>query len=251
MSRHASDDDSEARVKRAVSQAPPNTPIGLPTTRPGSPRSRPGRTGCRSGRCRAGPHPRRRRRTAARTPRHSAVGCATAGARPDSGLTGSARTRVSSPSATPATVAWIPESCTNTTPPAPTGRRSRRSAPAVVGARRRAATARWRPVTGADGNRVRENSAITRIAPKSSTTARVSRNARNAIGNCRPTTARTARAKAMSVAIGIPTQRAGRRRTPGWSTRTAPRAQPCRRSPPRPAPRPADDRRACPGRVRA
>ena len=45
--------------------------------------------------------------------------------------------------------------------------------------------------------------AITVIAPKSSTTATVSKKARISVGNLRPATARTARAKAISVAIGM------------------------------------------------
>ena len=44
---------------------------------------------------------------------------------------------------------------------------------------------------------------MTVMAPRSSTTARVSRNARSAGGRCEPTTASTASANAMSVAIGI------------------------------------------------
>ena len=45
---------------------------------------------------------------------------------------------------------------------------------------------------------------MTAIAPRSSTTARVRRNARSATGSRRPNTARTASANAISVAIGIP-----------------------------------------------
>lgn len=47
-----------------------------------------------------------------------------------------------------------------------------------------------------------KNTAMIRIAKRSSTTARVSRNARSADGSEVPMTARTASAKAMSVAVG-------------------------------------------------
>ncbi len=53
---------------------------------------------------------------------------------------------------------------------------------------------RWNPCE--------KNTAITRIAPKSSTTASVSRNARSALGSDEPTIARTASANAISVAVG-------------------------------------------------
>ena len=45
---------------------------------------------------------------------------------------------------------------------------------------------------------------MTVIAPRSSTTARVSRKTRTSTGSLRPATASTASANAMSVAIGIP-----------------------------------------------
>ena len=45
--------------------------------------------------------------------------------------------------------------------------------------------------------------AMTKMAPRSSTMARVSRKARRLVGNWEPTTARIASAKAMSVAIGM------------------------------------------------
>ena len=45
-------------------------------------------------------------------------------------------------------------------------------------------------------------SAITRMAPRSSTMASVSRKARSGVGSADATTASTARANAMSVAIG-------------------------------------------------
>ena len=41
------------------------------------------------------------------------------------------------------------------------------------------------------------------MASRSSTTARVSRNRRSALGRCEPTIASTATANAMSVAVGI------------------------------------------------
>ena len=50
--------------------------------------------------------------------------------------------------------------------------------------------------------------AITMMAPMSSATASVSRNARSAAGRNRPVTASTARAKAMSVAHGMAQPRA-------------------------------------------
>jgi hypothetical protein len=46
--------------------------------------------------------------------------------------------------------------------------------------------------------------AMTKMAPRSSAMARVNRNSRALVGTRGPAAARTATAKAMSVAIGIP-----------------------------------------------
>ena len=109
MSSQRSDGSSAARVNRAVSQAPPKTPTSLPTTSPSDDADAQGlrQPGSRHVARSSATPAERNAKTGTATPAESGRTRCSSRSAGDSSSSGSGLTRVSSPRATPATVAWI------------------------------------------------------------------------------------------------------------------------------------------------
>src|SRR5699024_9349917 len=201
ISRHVMPPCRCAPVILAVSQAPPVTPIALPTT---SPMVMPRVTGWVTTAVRAAGS----RRTPAvnrantGTAKPAETGAQTWPQRSTGSWASFGELRVSRPSSTPEMVACTPESNMNHQQATNNG-----TCRYHLSRRRCCSTNHTTPQASASPNdsqlTVLVNTiAITMIAPRSSTIARVSRKARRLGGRRGATTASTATAKAMSVAIG-------------------------------------------------
>ncbi|SKF61902.1 Uncharacterised protein [Mycobacteroides abscessus subsp. abscessus] len=194
---------SDARVSRVVSHAPPKMPIGLPRT---SPAMMPSATGSVASACN---EPRLTGTPAANnakigTATHADHGSTRWDQRSRLSFMSYSSVRTSSPKPTPAMVACTPDCSMH-----------HQAATAIGSSHQPLRTTRKRcsnhqaassTATATSQNRLmpsEKKTAITRMAPRSSTMARVSKKARTPSGSPRPTTASTASAKAMSVAMGI------------------------------------------------
>ena len=107
-----------------------------------------------------------------------------------------------SPIATPAMVAWTPLLYISAQMTSASGTYTYQPRTPLRSSSQKTARPATAPPSAAKSRSSVKKTAMIRIAKRSSTTARVSRKARSADGSEVPMTARTASAKAMSVAVG-------------------------------------------------